>query len=182
MNKKKRRKYIIVAVTVILISIIALIGTTYALLTTSVAGGKEVTLTVGILKVDFTEGNRINLNNAAPMTDTQGQATTPYTFTIDNTGNVPAYYHISLEEARSNTLANSYVKMQLTGDNGYNSGVVKVSSLGSGTFDITNEATLKAGSDVTFQLRMWLDSSAPNSVQGKTYQSKIVVTSYDRAQ
>ena len=179
---KTKKKYVILVVVTILVSIIALIGTTYALLTMTIQGDKKVSLTAGILKVDFEDGNYINLENAAPMTDAQGQKLTPYTFTITNTGNINAYYHVSLEEDSANTLANSYLKMRLTNDQGYDSGVVKVSSYGTGSFDITSEATLEPSDKVTYQLWMWLDYNADNSAQGKEYKSKIVVTSYDREQ
>ena len=179
MNKKK---YIIISVIVISISIIALLGTTYALLTMTIEGDKKITLTAGILKVDFTEGDNINLDNIAPMTDKQGLKTTPYTFTITNTGNINAYYHVSLEEDSNNTLSNSYLKMRLTNDKGYDSGVVKVNSYGTGTFDVMNEQVLEPSDNTTYTLWMWLDNNAGNEVQGTLYQSKIVVTSYDRKQ
>ena len=179
---KTKKKYIVLVIVTIVISIVALIGASYALLTMTIEGDKKITLTAGILKVDFEDGNYINLENAAPMTDAQGQKTTPYTFTITNTGNINAYYHVSLEEDVNNTLSNSYLKMRLTSDNGYDSGVVKVSSYGTGTFDITSEATLEPSDKVTYQLWMWLDYDADNSAQGKEYKSKIVVTSYDRKQ
>ena len=177
---KTRKKYIVLVIVTIVISVIALIGASYALLTMTIEGEKKVSLTAGILKVDFAEGDNINLDNVAPMTDAQGQKTTPYTFTITNTGNINAYYHVSLEEDVNNTLSNSYLKMRLTSDNGYDSGVVKVSGYGTGEFDITSEATLKPSDKVTYQLWMWLDYNADNSAQGKEYKSKIVVTSYDR--
>lgn len=179
---KTRKKYIVLVIVTIVISVIALIGASYALLTMTIEGEKKVSLTAGILKVDFAEGDNINLDNVAPMTDVQGQKTTPYTFTITNTGNINAYYHVSLEEDINNTLNNSYLKMRLTSDNGYDSGVVKVSGYGTGEFDITSEATLEPSDKVTYQLWMWLDYNADNSAQGKLYQSKIVVTSYDREQ
>ena len=81
-----KRKYIIISIIVISISLIALIGTSYALLTMTIEGDKKISLTAGILKVDFTEGDNINLDNTAPLTDKQGLKTTPYTFTITNTG------------------------------------------------------------------------------------------------
>ena len=179
---KTRKKYIVLVIITIVISIIALAGASYALLTMTIEGEKKISLTAGILKVDFDEGNNINLDNVAPMTDSQGQKTTPYTFTITNTGNINAYYHVSLEEDLNNTLNNSYLKMRLTSDNGYDSGVVKVNSYGTGDLDITREATLKPSDKVTYQLWMWLDYAADNNAQGKLYQSKIVVTSYDREQ
>ena len=123
----ERRKYIIISVIVIAVSIISLIGASYALLTMTIEGDKEISLTAGILKVDFTEGDNINLDNQAPISDSEGLKTTPYTFTITNTGNIDAYYHISLEEDVNNTLDNRYIKMKLTGSNGYDSGVIKVS-------------------------------------------------------
>ena len=177
-----RKKYITISVAIILISIIVLIGTSYALLTMTIEGDKKISVTAGILKVDFTDGNYINLDNAAPVTDKQGLKTTPYTFTITNTGNINAYYHVSLEEEATNTLANSYLKMRLTNNQGYDSGVVKVSSYGTGTFNIKSEETLEPEDTVTYTLWMWLDNDADNSAQGKEYKSKIVVTSYDREQ
>ena len=179
---KTRKKYIVLVIVTIVISVIALIGASYALLTMTIEGDKKITLTAGILKVDFEEGDNINLENTAPMTDTQGQKTTPYTFTITNTGNINAYYHVSLEEEATNTLANSYLKMRLTNNQGYDSGVVKVSSYGTGTFNIKSEETLEPEDTVTYTLWMWLDNDADNSAQGKEYKSKIVVTSYDRKQ
>ena len=177
---KTKKKYVILVVVTILVSVIALIGATYALLTMTIEGDKNITLTAGILKVDFAEGDNINLENTAPMTDAQGLKTTPYTFTITNTGNINAYYHVSLEENANNTLSNNYLKMRLTSTDGYDSGVVQVSSYGTGEFDITSEYTLEPEDTVTYTLWMWLDNNAGNEVQGTQYQSKIVVTSYDR--
>ena len=179
---KTKKKYIVLAIVTVVISIVALLGASYALLTMTIEGDKKITLTAGILKVDFTEGNRINLENEAPISDSKGLKKTPYTFTITNTGNINAYYHVSLEEDINNTLDNSYLKMKLTNNKGYDSGIVKVSSYGTGTFEIKGEETLEPSDTVTYTLWMWLDYNADNSAQGKEYKSKIVVTSYDRAQ
>ena len=177
---KTKKKYIVLAIVTVVISIVALIGASYALLTITLEGDKKITLTAGILTVDFTDGNYINLDNIAPMSDSGGLKTTPYTFTITNTGNINAYYHVSLEEESTNTLPNSYLKMRLTNDQGYDSGVVKVNSYGTSTFDIKGEEILEPSDKVTYQLWMWLDENADNSAQGKEYKSKIAVTSYDR--
>ncbi len=177
-----KKKYIIAAVLIVLVSVIALIGTTYAFLTMTIEGDKTITLRAGVFKVDFTEGDSINLDNAAPTSDSKGQSQTPYTFTITNEGNLTAYYHVLMEEDSANTLANSYLKMRITGSNGYDSGVVKVSDYGTGTFEIISENELAVDASVTYNLWMWLDENADNSAQGKTYKSKIVVESFDRSQ
>ena len=125
-----KKKYIVISVVIILISVIALLGASYALLTMTVEGDKKISLTAGILKVDFSEGDNISIENSAPMSDKEGLQTTPYTFTVTNTGNINAYYHVSLEEDSNNTLSNSYLKMKITGNNGYDSGVIRVSDYG----------------------------------------------------
>ena len=177
---KTRKKYIVLVIVTILISVIALIGASYALLTMTLEGDKEITLTAGILKVDFSEGDNISIENSAPMSDKEGLKTTPYTFTVTNTGNINAYYHVSLEEDSNNTLSNNYIKMRVTGSNGYDSGVIRVNNYGVGDFEIIGEDILEPSDKVTYQLWMWLDEAAGNEVQGTIYQSKIVVTSYDR--
>ena len=132
---------------------------------------------VGTLKVDFTEGNAINMNNTIPMSDTDGLATTPYTFTITNSGTIDAYYTVSNEEDSSNTLDTTYLKMKITSDDGYDSGIVTLKSLGSKTYRIIDEKILKTDKSITYKLYLWISGEAGNDIQDKTYKSKIVVNS-----
>ena len=169
-------KKIIALIILVLISIIALIGSSYALLTKSFKSEK-LSMQVGTLKINFTDGNIITMNNAVPMTDEDGMNTTPYTFTITNSGNIDAYYIVSNEEELTNTLDTSYLKMRLTSDNGYDSGVKKVKDLGTETYKIVDETTLTTGKSVTYKLYLWISSEAGNDIQDKVYKSKIVVSS-----
>ena len=169
-------KRIIVLIVLILISIITLIGSSYALLTKSFKSEK-LSMQVGTLKVDFTEGNAITMNNAIPMTDENGMNTTPYTFTITNSGDVDAYYTVSNEEELANTLDTNYLKMRLTGSDGYDSGIKRLKDLGTSTYRIVDETSLATGKSVTYKLYLWISSDADNSVQDKVYKSKIVVSS-----
>ena len=169
-------KKIITLIILILISIVALIGSSYALLTKSFKSEK-LSMEIGALKVDFTDGNAISMDNAAPMIDESGMMTTPYTFTITNTGNIDAYYTVSNEEELSNTLDTNYLRMRLTGSDGYDSGIKKVSDLGTETYKIVDETSLVTGKSVTYKLYMWISSDADNSIQDKIYKSKIVVSS-----
>ena len=169
-------KKIIALIILVLISIIALIGSSYALLTKSFKSEK-LSMQVGTLKIDFTDGNIITMNNALPMTDEDGMNTTPYTFTITNSGNIDAYYTVSNEEELTNTLDTSYLKMRLTSDNGYDSGVKRVKDLGTETYRIVDETSLAIGKSVTYKLYLWISSEAGNDIQDKVYKSKIVVSS-----
>lgn len=60
-----KNKRIVILIILILISIITLIGSSYALLTKSFKS-KKLSMEVGTLKIDFAEGNAINMANAAP--------------------------------------------------------------------------------------------------------------------
>ena len=121
----KEKNKIIAIVILILITLIALTASSYALLTKSYKS-KTLSVSVGTLKVDFTEGNAINLDNTKPMSDSDGMNTTPYTFTITNSGDINAYYTVSNEEELANTLDTSYLRMKLTGSDGYDSGIKTV--------------------------------------------------------
>ena len=172
MTKEKNK--IILVIILILISLIVLVGSSYALLTKSFKS-KKLSMEVGTLKIDFAEGNAINMANAAPMTDADGLKTTPYTFTITNSGDFNVYYTVSNEEELSNTLDTSYLRMKLTGSDGYDSGIKTVKELGTETYKLVDETLLATGKSVTYELRMWISQDAGNDIQDKIYKSKIVV-------
>lgn len=140
-------KRISVLIILILVSLITLVGSSYALFTKSFKGNKE-SMQIGTLKVDFTEGNYINMNNAIPMSDSNGKETTPYTFTITNSGTIDAYYTISTEDDESNTLDTNYLKMKITSSDGYDSGVIKINDLSSKSYRIVDDKILKTGHSV----------------------------------
>ena len=171
-----KNKKIIILIILILISILTLIGSSYALLTKSFKSEK-LSMQVGTLKVDFTEGNAITMDNAMPMTDENGMNTTPYTFTITNSGDVDAYYTVSNEEELANTLDTNYLKMRLTGSDGYDSGIKRLKDLGTSTYRIVDERDLLKSKSVTYKLYLWIASDAGNDIQNKIYKSKIIVNS-----
>ena len=172
MTKEKNK--IILVIILILISLITLVGSSYALLTKSFKS-KKLSMEVGTLKIDFAEGNAINMANAAPMTDSNGLKSTPYTFTITNGGDINAYYTVSNEEELANTLDTNYLKMRLTGSDGYDSGIKTVKELGTETYKLIDDTLLETGKSVTYELRMWISQDAGNDIQDKIYKSKIVV-------
>ena len=171
-----KNKKIIILIILILISILTLIGSSYALLTKTFTS-KKLSVEVGTLKVDFTEGNSINLDNTKPMSDSDGLNTTPYTFTITNSGTIDSYYTISNEEDTSNTLDTTYLKYKLVSNDGYDSGIKRLKDIGTGTYRIVDERALLKSKSVTYKLYLWIASDAPNSIQNKIYKSKIIVNS-----
>ena len=171
-----KNKKIIILIILILISILTLIGSSYALLTKTFTS-KKLSVEVGTLKVDFTEGNAINLDNTKPMSDSDGLNTTPYTFTITNSGTIDSYYTISNEEDTNNTLDTTYLKYKLVSNDGYDSGIKRLKDIGTGTYRIVDERALLKSKSVTYKLYLWISSNAGNDIQNKIYKSKIVVNS-----
>ena len=171
-----RNKKIILLIILILISILTLIGSSYALLTKTFTS-KKLSVEIGTLKVDFTEGNAINLDNTKPMSDSDGLNTTPYTFTITNSGTIDSYYTISNEEDTSNTLDTTYLKYKLVSNDGYDSGIKRLKDIGTGTYRIVDERDLLKSKSVTYKLYLWIASDAGNDIQNKIYKSKIIVNS-----
>ena len=172
----KNEKKIIILIILILISILTLIGSSYALLTKKFTS-KKLSVEVGTLKVDFTEGNAITMDNVVPMTDENGMNTTPYTFTITNSGTIDSYYTISNEEDINNTLDTTYLKYKLVSNDGYDSGIKRLKDIGTGTYRIVDERALLKSKSVTYKLYLWIASDAGNDIQNKIYKSKIIVNS-----
>ena len=170
------KKKIIILIILILISILTLIGSSYALLTKKFTS-KKLSVEVGTLKVDFTEGNAITMDNVVPMTDENGMNTTPYTFTITNSGTIDSYYTISNEEDSNNTLDTTYLKYKLVSNDGYDSGIKRLKDIGTGTYRIVDERPLLKSKSVTYKLYLWIASDAGNDIQNKIYKSKIIVNS-----
>ena len=112
-----------------------------------------------------------------PMTDENGMNTTPYTFTITNSGTIDSYYTISNEEDINNTLDTTYLKYKLVSNDGYDSGIKRLKDIGTGTYRIVDERALLKSKSVTYKLYLWIASDADNNIQNKIYKSKIIVNS-----
>ncbi|MBD9098252.1 hypothetical protein EGP98_01430, partial [bacterium] len=103
--------------------------------------------------------------------------TTPYTFTITNSGTIDSYYTISNEEDTNNTLDTTYLKYKLVSNDGYDSGIKRLKDIGTGTYRIVDERALLKSKSVTYKLYLWIASDASNTIQNKIYKSKIIVNS-----
>lgn len=73
-------KQVLLSVIGIAVLVVAVVGVSFAFFTYSKTGTANNTLTTGSIFFNFTEGDRINLTNQFPMTNTAGEALT----TADN--------------------------------------------------------------------------------------------------
>ena len=165
MNKKAK---IAVIITSIILVIIALTTSTYALFTSQQRAANKSTYTTGLLSVSATsKTNSISLSGELPKSDDEGISSTPYTFTITNNGNLDYKFDIKLMSTSDNPISSSYIKVKI--DDG------SVTTLSQLTNNIIKEnVVLSAGQSIDVSIRVWLSITTPNTEIGKTFTSKIV--------
>ena len=169
----KNKKKIIIVVAAITVSLIgfSLLNSTYSLFYHEETSKNTEGYSTGTLSITASsKGSTISLSDALPVEDSVGSTSTPYTFTITNTGNLNYKFNIKLLStgSSSTTIGSQYIKLKV--DDG---SVTTLSSLSNGI--IKKDVTLKAGTSIDINVRVWLSISTPNTQIGKTFNSKIVI-------
>lgn len=165
MNKKK----IMIIISSIILVLAALFTTTYSLFYKEDAAANPSNYSTGLLQIEATSlSDTISLDSALPMTDEEGIETTPYVFSIKNTGNVDYKFDVKLLSTSSNTINSQYIKLKI--DNG---NPVVLSSLTNSI--IKSNVVVKAKESINITLRVWLSKDTPNTEIGKTFNSQIVI-------
>lgn len=165
MNKKK----IMIIVSSIILVLAALFTTTYSLFYKEDVAANPSNYSTGILQIEATSlSDTISLDSALPMTDEEGIETTPYVFSIKNTGNIDYKFDVKLLSTSSNTINSQYIKLKIDYDN-----PVVLSSLTNSI--IKSNVVVKAKESINITLRVWLSKDTPNTEIGKTFNSQIVI-------
>lgn len=173
------KKYSSVMVTLLMIVVFVLVlSGSYAFFTT-VISGKEFVIYTGTLAVDYTKKTDIiNLENLYPMTNTEGLNQTAHEFSVTNNGNITARYQVRLE--LDNTIKNmipvEYIKLSYSIDGSNYSEPVLLSDLGSNLVFVKDLILEKTKSN-SFGIKLWVDLSAPNDIQGKEFKARVIVDS-----
>ncbi len=150
--------------------LLVLVGTSYAFYKYSKVGQKKNQVTTGNFQVSFQEeSGAISLKNTYPMKDEEGKSLEPFTFSVENKGNITAKYQISIVEDENNTLDRSSLRYELKkqGEEG------EISNLDD--LVIKNNVTLDGLQKDTYELRIWLDENTGNEAMGKIWKGKVQV-------
>lgn len=173
---KKYRKKLRLKKTPLIIAIAVLtlfLGTSYAVLTIVLTGKEELSIVAGNLKIEYKDGDVINLANTYPMSDKKGMKMDVYEFSVKNTGDIDAKYTISLEKADvESPLDDSYIKYSLKRDNGDWSQADLLSNV---NLILDSDIEIKPNETVNYQLKLWTDRYAGNEAQDKTFKARVVV-------
>ena len=177
---KKHNKFILIFLG-ILLTLSVLIGISYAYYMVTAFQTNKNRLASSCISISLTnEKNDITLNNAYPITNSEGRKLTPYQFTITNTCNIFISYNVNLEMLEGTDLSADYIKTMVNSEAPY---ILSSLDSASTTIDKSTESrTLAQGSlgsndSVDYSLRLWMDENTPlnDETQDKSLISKIVV-------
>ena len=147
---------------VIALALVLLLGGTYAWLTLTLNGTKKVRIEAGTLSLVLDEGNAINVEDSVPMSDIDGLATTPYTFSLQNNGNVTSEYTIYLDDASIDSADERFDDSALKYSLKKNDGVSTTALLSTLNQRVLDSGTIEAGTTNTYSLNLWIKDEATN--------------------
>ena len=164
---------IITIVSGIILTIILVLGSSYALFYSESKFNNKETYTTGILDIELVDeegyNTSISLTNSLPMSDDEGKQTTPFKLKLRNNGNLSYTFDLKLvNNTTENSIDTNYLKIMVDSDN-----PVSYSSLTDGT--VKSDISLNPSEEVVIDVRLWLDTTTPNTQIGKTFDGKIVV-------
>ena len=177
---KKHNKFILIFLG-ILLTLSVLVGISYAYYMVTASQTNKNRLASSCISISLTnEKNDITLNNAYPITDSEGKKLTPYQFTITNTCNIFISYNVNLEMLEGTDLSTDYIKTMVNSEAPY---ILSSLDSASTTIDKSTESrtlaqgSLGSGDSVDYALKIWMDENTPlnNDTQDKSLISKIVV-------
>jgi len=174
-NKERKIGLILSVVTVL----VAALAVSLAIFVFQGAGARANTITTGtlVLEMDESTTEGITIQNAFPVSDIEGQAFAPYTFTIRNTGTIPVTYQLKLiddEQAYidfgslNRRLPHANIRHSITVDGG--SPITSTLSTSSGILDTRN---LAAGEEVVYNLRVWIALASTNEIMGQRFHGML---------
>lgn len=169
---------------VLVLAVVMLAGASYAYYKVTLVAEGGVTLKSGALEItlDDVDSNEILLDNTQPVTDEEGMSYKPYTFVLENTGNIDGDYvlyldDVSIDGARMN---DKYVKYNLSKDGEEKN--IKLLAMNDSfkteegvTSRAIGKGTIKAGESFRYTLNLWVADTADNGVMNTEFKVKLRV-------
>ncbi len=184
-NENKRR--IFVTALCVLGVVLLVIGVSYAWFTLNLNGTKTNVLKAGnlTLTLDDTNATGIDLIHAVPMFDEVGETLDPYRFVLRNEGEIDSSYAIYLDDMElleeESPIGDDSIKYQLIKNDV--STTKLLSTIGSHPARVLDSGVIKPNEEITYELRLWIDSDAGNDIMGKVFRGvvRVVATQVSQA-
>lgn len=187
-HNKLRMTALVFIVLILMGSIFFLVGKSFGFFQYMKKGDVINVVTIsGIdIEIDNTTDNALNLTNAYPVYDSEGLNTDPFVFTIVNSTKKNLDYTLKLvndedkqalcfmdseETIPCTLLPYQYIKYSYSLNDGAYSEPANLSEDGNIYSDI-----ISSGGRTKIAIKLWIDSAAPNSIQGNTFFGKLVIT------
>ena len=172
----KQNKIVLI---LLMMSVVVLIGSSYAWYSLSFISEKEQSIASGELSLNLEgETNEISLANAIPLSDQEGMDQEGYHFSVTNKGTLASKYSIQMQGATigdENRMSETFVKYNLVKNN-YNRGVGLVSELKNvESKKLLAEGTIGAGETINFTLKFWIIEEATTEISGQEFRTNLIV-------
>ena len=171
------KKKIIVLTGLIVFMLVAFGGFTYAIFTNSkVQEGSNSVSTYNCLDIQITGEEEINLDNAFPIEDAEGLLQTPYKFKVKNKCNHYVKMSMGVELLSNNEVSSEYLKAEINKPRETKVPVLLSTKeiSGSNKYYIKTE-DLGKNEEREYELRVWIDYNADNTIEGKEFKGKLII-------
>lgn len=189
MKMSKKTKTIIITISIIVLAMILVlvVGNSFGFFKYIKKGDIVNVITIkGIdVKILNDEDDALNLENAYPISDSEGMLSTPFEFSMTNTSSRTITYSIKVENDTEKqeackledgstcpVLTTDYIKYSYKKDDGTYSEPKLLSS----TNNIISTGELSINETITSSLILWIDSEAGNEIQNHYFFGKLIVT------
>lgn len=133
-------------------------------------------LTVGKLELTLTESNVITLTDTYPMSDTEGEGLTGFTFSLKNTGTTNSTYTIYLDDVSVDStdtrLKDENIRCVLTKDSTMGT-VVNLSDLITNSQKVLDSGTINSNTTINYNFKLWPSGTASDDVSGQVWKGKL---------
>ena len=175
----KSKKVLKLSILIILL-ITLVIGITYAFWQITKIQEGVNRLASDCFKLEFSDANNINLKEAIPILNSEGEKLTPYTISIKNICEAETKYQVNLE-VTDNNLNSKYLDLKVNSNdykklNTYDTseGIIKdhVESYKIG------EGHLRKDQVMNYEIRLWMDeniTAEETEAMNKSFRSKITI-------
>ena len=163
---KERNKKLLLSL-LVLVLLVSIGKETYALFTNEVSSVVQ-SYGTGTLKLSYSNTN-INLDNAYPMTDTDGMSQNDSTITITNIGTLAYKFNVILDPSSDSTISSDLIRVSMDGES--------PATLSTDSNIIIRDVILNPGSSRTFTIKLWINSNTSSSdILGKKFSASLTST------
>ena len=181
MKERLNKQYMTLVLGIICAVGLLVVGISYAWWRLSLVQDKANTAVSKCLKLELAnQSNEINLTNMYPISDEEGRALIPLTFTLKNTCSMSAEYTLNLEMLEGTTLNSNYLAVLVNNKDikllsSYNTATTVVK--GSTESRTLDTGTLTPNGSKDYSISLWMDKSVTLSddAQNKIFKSKVVI-------